>query len=85
MARRRRHKPGNLDELRRVLWQTIVEVEALLDCRPPSHDVVLKSAHCLAQLAGAYHKLVVGTTVEERLQALEARQVLEEGRSDGRY
>jgi hypothetical protein len=31
MARKRRHKPGDLTQLRRVLWEVILEVEALLD------------------------------------------------------
>ncbi len=53
MPRKRRHKAGNLADLQRVLWQVILEVEALLDARPPSCDLILRSAHALAQLAGA--------------------------------
>jgi hypothetical protein len=34
--------------------------------------VVLKSAHALAQLSGAYTRLVETTDLEARLQALEA-------------
>jgi len=71
MARKRRHKPGDLTQLRAVLWQTIIEVEALLDTRPPSNDLVLKSAHALAQLAGAYTKLVETCDLANRLAALE--------------
>jgi hypothetical protein len=57
MARKRRSKPGDLTQLREVLWRTTIEVEALLDTRPPSNALVLKSAHALAQLAGSYTKL----------------------------
>jgi hypothetical protein len=71
MARIRRGKPGDLVQLRAVLWRTICEVEALLDTRPPSNELVLKSAHALAQLAGAYTKLVETADLERRLQALE--------------
>jgi hypothetical protein len=71
MARKRHHKPGDLTQLRRVLWDTILEVEALLDTRPPSNDLVLRSAHALAQLAGTYTKLVETADLEKRLVALE--------------
>jgi hypothetical protein len=72
MARKRHHKPGDLTQLRRVLWDTILEVETLLDTRPPSNDLVLRSAHALAQLAGTYTKVVETADLEQRLAALEA-------------
>jgi hypothetical protein len=72
MARKRRHKPGDLTQLRAVLWRTIIEVEALLDTRPPSTEIVLKSGHALAQLAGAYTRLVETADLETRLATLEA-------------
>jgi hypothetical protein len=71
MARKRRHKPGNLDDLRRVLWQVILEVESLLETRPPSSELVLKSAHALAQLAGAYRAVTETADLEARIVALE--------------
>ena len=80
MRRKRRLKSGNLADLRRVMWRTIVEVEALLDARPPSNDLVLKSAHALAQLAGSYTRLVETTDLETRLQALEAAMQAEQDR-----
>jgi hypothetical protein len=79
MARKRRHKPGDLTQLRRVLWEVILEVEALLDEPQRSTEVVLKSAHALAQLAGAYTKLVETADLEQRLAKLEAS--LEVGRN----
>jgi hypothetical protein len=72
MARKYRPKAGDLTQLRAVLWRTILEVEGLLDVRPPATDIVLKSAHALAQLAGAYTKLVETADLEERIQRLEA-------------
>jgi hypothetical protein len=72
MRRKRRLKAGDLADLRRVLWRTIVEVESLLDTRPPSNDLVLKSAHALAQLAGSYTRLVETADIEARLAKLEA-------------
>jgi hypothetical protein len=71
MPRKRRRKAGNLDDLTRVLWQVILEVEALLDTRPPSNDLIIKSAHALAQLAGAYRAVIETTDLEARLSALE--------------
>jgi hypothetical protein len=71
MARRRYRKPGDLTQLRAVLWRTILAVEALLDACPPSSELVIKSAHALAQLAGSYTKVVETADLEARLQALE--------------
>jgi hypothetical protein len=72
MPRRRFRQPGDLTQLRRVLWRTIVEVEALLDTHPPSNALVLKSTHALSQLAGTYTKLVESSELEARVAALEA-------------
>jgi hypothetical protein len=71
MLRKRRLKAGDLADLQRVLWRTIVEVESLLDTRPPSHELVLKSAHALAQLAGAYRAVTETADLEARIEALE--------------
>jgi hypothetical protein len=70
-TRRRRHKAGNLADLRRVLWDTIIAVEALLDTRPPSSDLVLRSANSLSQLAGAYTRLMDSIELEARIATLE--------------
>jgi ATP:corrinoid adenosyltransferase len=78
MARKRHRKPGDLSQLRAVLWRTILEVEALLDARPPATELVIKSAHALAQLAGSYTRLVETADLEARLQALEA--AMQEGK-----
>jgi hypothetical protein len=69
--RRRRAKPGTLEQLTAVLWRTVLEIEALLnedECPP---DRVLRSAHALAQLAGAYRAVIETADFEARLSALE--------------
>jgi hypothetical protein len=69
-----------LTQLRRVLWETILAVEELLDVRPRSTDVVLKSAHALAQLSTAYTKLVETADLEDRLTKLETSIAATRGR-----
>jgi hypothetical protein len=59
--------------LQRVLWRTILQVEALLDVRPYAPELVLKAAHALAQLAGPYTRLLETADLEARLTALEQR------------
>jgi hypothetical protein len=69
--RRRRAKPGSLEQLTAVLWRTILEIEALLNEDECPADRVLKSAHALAQLAGAYKGVIEVASIEQRLEALE--------------
>jgi hypothetical protein len=71
MSRKRRIRAGNLTDLQHVLWRTVIEVEALLDTRPPSNDLVLRASHALAQLANAYKSVTEMASIEERLSALE--------------
>jgi hypothetical protein len=77
MPRRGSRQPGDITHLRRVLWRTILEVEALLDARPPSSELVLKSAHALAQLAGAYRGVLQVSDIADRLTALEQQREAE--------
>lgn len=71
MSRKRRLKPGNLAELQRVLWRTVVEVEGLLDDEDCPPDRVLRAAHAMAQVAGAYKTVVEAASLEARIMALE--------------
>jgi hypothetical protein len=71
MARKRRLKAGNLADLQQILWATVLEVERLLDTRPPSNELILRSAHALAQLAGSYTRVVDACDIVARLEALE--------------
>ena len=69
--RRRRPKPGSLEHLSALLWQALLEVEALLaaaDCPP---ERVLRAGHCLAQMANAYKAVLEASDLEVRLQQLE--------------
>jgi hypothetical protein len=71
MPRKRYAKPGDLTQLRGVLWQQILDVRALTDNQPASPELVVRSAHALAQLAGVYTKLVESSELEERVRQLE--------------
>jgi hypothetical protein len=73
MPRRRYAKPGDVLQLRTVLWQTILDTKALTDGPDPAPEMVLKVAHALAQLAGPYRQLLETSDLEARLTALEAR------------
>jgi hypothetical protein len=69
--RRRRAKPGSLEQLTAVLWRTVLEIEALLNEDECPADRVLKASHALAQLAGAYRAVMETASLEQRIQALE--------------
>jgi hypothetical protein len=71
MRRKRYIKAGTLADLQRVLWRTVIEVEALLDARPVSNELTLKAAHALAQLANSYKGVAEVADIEPRLRALE--------------
>jgi hypothetical protein len=60
-------------------------VEALLNEAECPPDRVLKASHALAQLAGAYSRVVESTTFEERLRAVEERLHREEVSRNGRH
>jgi len=49
----------------------VLEVEALLNEDECPADRVLKAAHALAQLAGAYRTVIETADLEQRIQALE--------------
>jgi hypothetical protein len=69
--RRRRAKPGSLEQLSAVLWRTVLEIEAMLnedDCPP---DRVLRCAHALSQLSSAYKSVIDGVDIEQRIRVLE--------------
>jgi hypothetical protein len=73
MPRRRYAKPGDILQLRTVLWQTILDTKALTDGSDAAPEMVLKVAHALAQLAGPYRQLLETSDLEARLAALETR------------
>jgi hypothetical protein len=72
MSRKRHHKPGDLTQLRRVLWDMILQVEALHLGGEPPPEMVLKCAHALSQLAGSYTRLAETEELVPRIERLEA-------------
>jgi hypothetical protein len=81
LARKRRHKPGNLAELLRVLWQALLEAEAVLaEASGNDAELTLKAAHCISQCGGQYAKLLEVGEFESRLKALEDAQYRRNGR-----
>ncbi|BCP98134.1 hypothetical protein TthHB5008_12350 [Thermus thermophilus] len=72
----RRRKPGDLGQLRRVLWEVLLEAEALVrsPAQPPAEKV--KAMHALATLAGAYMKALELHDLSKKVEELE-NQVIE--------
>ena len=62
---------GTLDELRCKLWRCLDRVEGILGDEDAEPTLVLKAAHCLSQVGSTYVRLVEGTELEKRLEALE--------------
>ena len=62
---------GSLDELRCKLWRCLDRVERILGDEEAEPTLVLKAAHCLSQVGSTYIRLVEGTELEKRLDALE--------------
>ena len=82
MRRKRHLMTGTLKDMQRVLWHTVGEVEALLDARPPSNELILRVAHALAQLANAYKSVAEVADIEPRLRALERASAERNGNGD---
>jgi hypothetical protein len=72
--RKRRAKPGKLPDLVRILWQAVLEAEAVLhSTNGDNPELTLRAAHCLSQCAGQYAKLLEVGELEQRILALEQR------------
>jgi hypothetical protein len=72
LARRRAYKPGDVHQLLRMVWQALVEAEAvLLAAEDP--DLILRACHAISQCGGQYNKLLETSDLEARLAALEAQ------------
>lgn len=71
--RLRRRKPGDLGQLRAVLWEVLLEVEAIVKDPVTDQDRKLRGASALATLAGSYLKTLELHEVLPRVEALEAR------------
>jgi hypothetical protein len=71
-ARKRPHRPlSDLQDLRRKVWQAVIEADALLTKPRASISTKLRAIHALTQVAMAYQRIVQGTELEERVRRLE--------------
>lgn len=70
-TRRRRRKPGDLRQLRAVLWEVLLEVEAIATGDEADTAEKIRAAHGLASLAGSYAKIVEAVDLDARITALE--------------
>lgn len=69
--RLRRRKPGDLGQLRRVLWGCLLELER--DILDGDTNQRIRAAHALGTLSGSYLKATQASDLEARIEALEAR------------
>ena len=69
--RRRRHKAGDLADLRRMLWQALIEAKRVL-LESSDAELTLRAVHAVSQAAGQYMKLLEIGELEARVAALEA-------------
>lgn len=74
--RLRRRKPGDLAQLRAVLWGVLLDVEGICADSKEDNAMKIKAAHSLATLAGAYLKVSETHDLEKRIEALEQAQTI---------
>ena len=67
----RRRKPGDIHQLRRVLWGVLLEIEAEV-LSTAITDTKLRAANSLAQLSGSYLKCIEVADIAARIERLEA-------------
>ena len=72
LAQRRRRKPGDLPKLKRALWETIRDLEEVLETATTSEETC-RAAHAMAACGNAYTKLVQIGEYEARLSLIEQR------------
>jgi hypothetical protein len=59
LAKKRRRKPGKLPDLLRVVWQALIEAEAVLTLASGTdHELTLKAVHAIIQAGSSYAKLL---------------------------
>jgi len=73
LVRKRKHKPGQLIDLLKMLWQALLEAEAVLETASEDNpELKLKAVHAISQCGGQYAKLLEVGELEARLAAVEA-------------
>lgn len=71
LLRRRTHRAGDLQQLMKMLWQALIEAEAVL-LASDDPELTLKACHAISQCGGQYFRLLEGGEMESRLKAVEA-------------
>ena len=71
LGKKLRGKPGNMAEVRGILWYALKRAQGILDTAT-ENDETLKACHAVGQLAGQYVKLLEIGELEAQLAALEA-------------
>jgi hypothetical protein len=71
IGRKRRRKPGDLAALTRVLWQALLEAEAILLAEDSEPEMRLRAANTLSQASLSYLRLIETGEYEARLRAIE--------------
>lgn len=66
----RRRKPGDIGQLKRVLWGSLLELEAII-LADDDPVMKVKASHALGTLAGSYVKCLEVGDHAERLAAIE--------------
>ena len=67
--------PGNLRDLLQVLWQALLEAQAVLEAAGEAEaELKLKAVHAISQCGGQYAKLLEVGELEARLAAVEQAQ-----------
>ena len=67
--RKRRSKPGTLEDARALLWRALTRAGELLEEEDPA--LSLKAIHAISQGAAAYARIVEVGELEARIAALE--------------
>ena len=80
--RKRRGKPGSIEDARALLWKALQRAGDILDNEDDT--LSLKAIHAVSQGAAAYARIVEVGELEARLSALEGGEDLPGPRLSGR-
>ncbi len=72
LVKRQKHKPGNLQDLLVIIWQALLEGQAVLEAATEDQaELKLKAIHAVVQAGGMYSKLLEVGELEARLAVVE--------------
>ena len=72
--RRRRGKPGSVEDARALLWEALKKAGDMLEAEDLTPDMTLRLLHGISQGAGSYARIVEVSDLAARIEALEAAQ-----------